>query len=93
MVATTKWSRVTGVRWTVGAEDSVSVEETGPERQDPPVLVVAGTGSPVSLVVPERPEQWPACVAFLLRLRDGVGELAEVLAGRAPDPGGRDECR
>ncbi|SEF37006.1 hypothetical protein SAMN05421837_112117 [Amycolatopsis pretoriensis] len=93
MLAATETSRVAGVTWTVGAEDSVSVEETGPEWKDPPVLVVAGRRSAVLLAVPAGPEEWSACVTFLLRLRDGAGELAEMLAGRVADPGGRDECR
>lgn len=92
MVATETSCR-TGVTWTVRAEDSVSVEETGPERAHPPVLVVAGASAAVSLAVPGEPKEWPACVAFLLRLRDGVGELAEVLSSRVADRGELDGCR
>ncbi|MFJ7218467.1 hypothetical protein [Amycolatopsis sp. NPDC098790] len=89
----TKASRWMGVTWRVRADDSVSVEETGPGRECPPVLVVAGATAAVSLAVPHAREEWTGCVAFLLRLRDGVEELAETLASRAADPEDCDERR
>ena len=76
------------VTWTVESGDSVSVEETGPEPECPPVLVVAGATTAVSLAVPRATAEWPGCVVFLRRLRDGVDELAELLAVRAAIPGG-----
>ena len=78
-----------GVTWTVEPQESVTVEETGPHPASPPMLVVTGA-TVVSLVVPEDLEQWPACVAFLLRLRDGVDDLAALLAARMAAPGRRD---
>ena len=79
-----------GVTWTVESRDSVTVEETGPHPASPPVLVVTGATSVVSLVVPGEPDAWPACVAFLHRLRDGVEELAALLTARAAAPAERD---
>ncbi|MEU4248685.1 hypothetical protein AB0F15_14890 [Amycolatopsis sp. NPDC026612] len=78
-----------GVTWTVEPQESVTVEETGPHPASPPMLVVTGA-TVVSLAVPEDLEQWPACVAFLLRLRDGVDDLAALLAARVAAPGRRD---
>ncbi|RSM50306.1 hypothetical protein DMA12_03125 [Amycolatopsis balhimycina DSM 5908] len=82
-----------GVTWMVESRDSVTVEETGPRPASPPVLVVTGATSVVSLVVPGEPDEWPACVAFLHRLRDGVDELATLLAARAAAPAERDGGR
>ncbi|WP_410567672.1 hypothetical protein [Amycolatopsis sp. cmx-4-61] len=78
-----------GVTWTVEPGDSVAVEETGPHPGCPPMLVVTG-GTVVSLALPTDLGQWPACVAFLLRLRDGVDDLAALLTARTAVPGGRD---
>ncbi|WP_103342140.1 hypothetical protein [Amycolatopsis sp. CA-126428] len=78
-----------GGTWTVEPRDSVAVEETGPHPASPPRLVVTGE-TVVSLAVPEDLDQWPACVAFLLRLRDGVDDLAALLTARAAVPGARD---
>jgi hypothetical protein len=78
-----------GVTWTVEPRDSVTVEETGPNPANPPMLVVTGE-TVVSLAVPEDLDQWPACVAFLLRLRDGVDDLAALLTARVAVPGRRD---
>ena len=58
------------------------MEETGPEPENPPLLVVAGAKSAISLAVPGGVDEWPACVAFLSRLRDGVDELAGLLVTR-----------
>ncbi|WP_410621386.1 hypothetical protein [Amycolatopsis sp. cmx-8-4] len=52
--------------------------------------VVTGAASVVSLAVPEGPDEWPGCVAFLFRLRDAIGELAELLASRVAVPEGSD---
>ena len=79
-----------GVTWTVESRDLVTVEETGPDPTSPPVLVVTGATSVMSLAVPGVPDEWPACVAFLLRLRDGVDDLAALLAARVAVPGVRD---
>ena len=73
--------------WTVDPQDLVTVEESGPHPASPPMLVVTGE-TVVSLAVPKDPDKWPACVAFLLRLRDGVDDLAALLAAR----GARDEA-
>jgi hypothetical protein len=54
------------------------------------MLVVTGE-TVVFLAVPEDLDQWPACVAFLLRLRDGVDDLAALLTARVAVPDGRDE--
>ena len=72
-----------GVTWKVESRDSVTVEETGPHPASPPMLVVTGATSVVSLTVPEDLEQWPACAAFLRQLRDGVDDLAALLTARA----------
>ncbi|SEP51054.1 hypothetical protein [Amycolatopsis saalfeldensis] len=79
-----------GVTWTVESRDPVAVEETGPDPASPPMLVVTGATSAVSLTVPRDRDEWPACVAFLLRLREGVDDLAALLAARVADPDGRD---
>jgi hypothetical protein len=79
-----------GVTWRVESRDSVTVEETGPHPASPPMLVVTGATSVVSLTVPEDLEQWPACAAFLHRLRDGVDDLAALLTARAVAPVGPD---
>lgn len=76
-----------GVTWTVEPQDSVTVEETGSHPASPPMLVVTGE-TVVSLAVPKDLDKWPACVAFLLRLRDGVDDLAALLVAR----GARDEA-
>lgn len=82
-----------GVTWTVESRDSVTVEETGPHPASPPVLVVTGATSVATLALPGDVAEWPACVAFLLRLRDGVDDLAALVAARVavlvgPDGGG-----
>jgi hypothetical protein len=59
------------------------VEETGPERSFPPVLVVAGVPCVVTLVPPQDQHTWPECAAFLRRLRDQADELATLLEARA----------
>jgi hypothetical protein len=79
-----------GVTWTVESQDSVTVEETGPHPVSPPMLVVTGTTSVVSLALPGDLAEWPACVAFLLRLRDGMDDLAALLAARVTTPVGPD---
>jgi hypothetical protein len=79
-----------GVTWTVESRDSVTVEETGAHPASPPMLVVTGTTSVVSLVLPGDLAEWPACVAFLLRLRDGVDDLAALLTARVAAPVGPD---
>jgi hypothetical protein len=79
-----------GVTWTADSRDLVTVEETGPDPLSPPMLVVTGAMSAVSLTVPRDRAEWPACVAFLLRLREGVDDLAALLAARVAAPGGRD---
>jgi hypothetical protein len=73
----------TGLRWTVGPDTEVTVEETGPDRWFPPVLVMAGLPCVVTLVPPEDREAWPECAAFLRRLRDDADELAALLEARA----------
>lgn len=70
------------LQWTVGPDAEVTVEETGPERWFPPVLVVTGRPCVVTLVPPEDQEAWPACAAFLRRLRDDAEELAVLLEAR-----------
>src|SRR4051812_15772218 len=82
-----------GVTWTVESRDSVTVEETGPHPASPPMLVVSGTTSVVSLALPTDVTEWPACAAFLLRLRDGVDDLAALLAARVATPVGPDGGR
>jgi hypothetical protein len=79
---TATWDRV-GLRWTVGAGTEVTVEETGPERCFPPVLVVSGVPCVLTLVPPEDQGGWPECAAFLRRLRDDADELAMLLEVRA----------
>jgi hypothetical protein len=81
-----------GVTWTVEPSDPVTLEETGPHPASPPMLVVTGATSVVSLVLPGDVDKWPACVAFLLRLRDGVDDLAALVAARVADPVGPDGC-
>ena len=82
-----------GVTWTVESRDSVTVEETGPHPASPPMLVVTGTTSVVSLALPTDVAEWPACATFLLLLRDGVDDLAALLAARVATPVGPDGGR
>ena len=61
----------------------MTVEESGPERSCPPVLVLAGVPFVLTLVPPWDQEMWSECAVFLRRLRDHAEELAALLEIRA----------
>lgn len=72
-----------GVRWAVGPGIEVTVEETGPDRWSPPVLVLAGVPFVLTLVPSQDQEAWQESVVFLRQLRDCADELAALLEARA----------
>ncbi len=79
-----------GLTWIIGPGAEASVEETGSNPGNPPVLVLAGPPCQMFIRPPADLTRWPECAIFLRKLSESADELASLLETRMTTRRGHD---
>ncbi|MET7993355.1 hypothetical protein ABZU76_20900 [Amycolatopsis sp. NPDC005232] len=79
------------LKWVVGPDAELTVQESSSDPARPPLLVLSGARCVLTLSPPDDFSAWHRCAELLRQLRDNADEMAALLDARATELRANDE--